>query len=61
MQIQSHSFICEGVTIEDEVFVGHGVMFINDRDPRATSTGRPQNDSDWCLDAHSRLPGALDR
>ena len=35
-KIQSHSFICDGVTIEDEVFVGHGVMFINDKRPRAT-------------------------
>ncbi|MBI5281976.1 MAG: N-acetyltransferase [Candidatus Solibacter usitatus] len=35
-KISSHSFLCEGVTIEDEVFVGHGVMFINDRHPRAT-------------------------
>jgi UDP-2-acetamido-3-amino-2,3-dideoxy-glucuronate N-acetyltransferase len=36
-KVQSHTFICDGVTIEDEVFVGHGVMFINDRHPRATS------------------------
>ena len=41
-KIQSHTFICEGVTIEDEVFVGHGVMFINDLDPRATADGRLQ-------------------
>jgi acetyltransferase-like isoleucine patch superfamily enzyme len=46
-KIQSHSFICEGVTIEDEVFIGHGVMFINDRFPRATSDGRPQTEADW--------------
>jgi acetyltransferase-like isoleucine patch superfamily enzyme len=46
-KISSHTFICEGVTIEDEVFVGHGVMFINDRVPRATSGGRPQTTSDW--------------
>jgi acetyltransferase-like isoleucine patch superfamily enzyme len=46
-KIQSHTFICEGVTIEDEVFVGHGVMFINDLDPRATADGRLQNDLDW--------------
>jgi acetyltransferase-like isoleucine patch superfamily enzyme len=46
-KIQSHTFICEGVTIEDEVFVGHGVMFINDLDPRATSGGRLQSDADW--------------
>jgi acetyltransferase-like isoleucine patch superfamily enzyme len=46
-KIQSHTFICEGVTIEDEVFVGHGVMFINDIDPRATTGGRPQTEADW--------------
>ena len=38
-KVSSHTFICEGVTIEDEVFVGHGVMFINDRYPRATAEG----------------------
>jgi len=38
-KISSHSFICEGVTIEDEVFVGHGVLFINDKYPRATAAG----------------------
>ncbi len=50
-KISSHSFICEGVTIEDEVFVGHGVMFINDRHPRATAEGgRVQSEADWeCL------------
>lgn len=47
-KISSHSFICEGVTIEDEVFVGHGVMFINDRFPRATTAnGSPQGPADW--------------
>ena len=46
-KISSHTFICEGVTIEDEVFVGHGVMFINDREPRATSGGRLQTEADW--------------
>ena len=47
-KIQSHSFICEGVTLEDEVFVGHGVMFINDLIPRATAPGgKPQTDADW--------------
>jgi len=40
-KIQSHTFICDGVTIEDEVFVGHGVMFVNDKFPRATRDGRP--------------------
>jgi acetyltransferase-like isoleucine patch superfamily enzyme len=46
-KIQSHTFVCEGVTIEDEVFVGHGVMFINDVDPRATTNGRLLSDADW--------------
>ncbi len=46
-KIQSHSFICEGVTLEDEVFVGHGVMFINDLDPRATTEGTLQTEADW--------------
>jgi acetyltransferase-like isoleucine patch superfamily enzyme len=47
-KISSHTFICEGVTIEDHVFVGHGVMFINDSYPRATTaSGAPQTESDW--------------
>jgi len=46
-KVSSHSFICEGVTIEDEVFIGHGVMFINDRRPRATVGGELQTDDDW--------------
>ncbi len=46
-KISSHSFICEGVTIEDEVFVGHGVMFINDIYPRATAGGALQTEADW--------------
>jgi acetyltransferase-like isoleucine patch superfamily enzyme len=47
-KISSHSFICEGVTIEDEVFVGHSVTFINDRFPRATNEdGSPQTEADW--------------
>jgi UDP-2-acetamido-3-amino-2,3-dideoxy-glucuronate N-acetyltransferase len=47
-KISSHSFICEGVVIEDEVFVGHGVMFTNDRLPRATNAdGSPMGDEDW--------------
>ena len=47
-KISSHSFICEGVRIEDEVFIGHGVVFINDKVPRATtSQGRLQTDDDW--------------
>lgn len=47
-KIQSHTFICDGVTIEDEVFVGHGVMFVNDRYPRATDT-TGQLQTDWEL------------
>jgi acetyltransferase-like isoleucine patch superfamily enzyme len=46
-KISSHTFVCEGVSIEDEVFVGHGVMFINDRRPRATADGQMQTDADW--------------
>ncbi len=47
-KISSHSFICEGVTIEDEVFIGHGVTFINDRYPRATNAdGSSQTEADW--------------
>ena len=49
-KVSSHSFICEGVTIEDEVFIGHGVVFINDPYPRATNAdGQPQDESDWTL------------
>jgi acetyltransferase-like isoleucine patch superfamily enzyme len=47
-KISSHTFICEGVEIDDEVFVGHGVMFINDRYPRATTPdGSLQTEADW--------------
>jgi UDP-2-acetamido-3-amino-2,3-dideoxy-glucuronate N-acetyltransferase len=46
-KVSSHTFVCEGVTIEDEVFVGHGVMFINDRYPRATTAGALQTEVDW--------------
>src|SRR5271156_4318908 len=47
-KISSHTFICEGVTLEDEVFVGHNVTFINDRHPRATNgTGQLQTEADW--------------
>jgi len=50
-KIQSHTFICDGVEIGDEVFVGHGVMFINDRRPRATTeTGEFQSGEDWQLE-----------
>src|SRR3954452_22083412 len=46
-KISSHAFVCEGVTIEDDVFVGHGVVFINDPEPRATADGRPMTEADW--------------
>jgi UDP-2-acetamido-3-amino-2,3-dideoxy-glucuronate N-acetyltransferase len=48
-KISSHSFLCEGVAIEDEVFVGHGVMFINDPEPRATADGALQTEADWAV------------
>ena len=47
-KVSSHTFICEGVTIEDEVFIGHGVMFTNDLYPRATTArGEIQGEQDW--------------
>lgn len=47
-KISSHAFICEGVSLDDEVFVGHGVMFVNDRYPRSTTAdGRLQGAADW--------------
>lgn len=47
-KISSHTFICEGVIIEDECFIGHGVVFINDRYPRAANPdGTPQSEKDW--------------
>ena len=49
-KIQSHTFVCTGVVIEDEVFVGHGVTFVNDRLPRAaTASGELKSDADWEL------------
>jgi acetyltransferase-like isoleucine patch superfamily enzyme len=47
VKVSSHSFICEGVTIEDEVFIGHGVMFINDKYPRSATQGHLQTEADW--------------
>src|SRR5688572_16118792 len=48
VKVSSHTFICEGVDIEDQVFIGHGVMFINDKYPRATTeTGELQTNADW--------------
>jgi len=50
-KISSHTFICEGVTIEDNVFIGHGVMFTNDSYPRATSLGgKLQTEADWTVE-----------
>jgi acetyltransferase-like isoleucine patch superfamily enzyme len=49
-KISSHTFICEGVTIEDDVFIGHNVSFINDRYPRATAGGRLQTEEDWTVE-----------
>ena len=53
-KVSSHTFICEGVTIEDDVFIGHNVTFINDLYPRATNaSGAPQTANDWqCLPTH---------
>jgi UDP-2-acetamido-3-amino-2,3-dideoxy-glucuronate N-acetyltransferase len=49
-KISSHSFLCEGVTVEDDCFIGHHVCFINDAFPRATNVnGEPQSESDWTL------------
>jgi UDP-2-acetamido-3-amino-2,3-dideoxy-glucuronate N-acetyltransferase len=48
-KVSSHSFLCEGVTLEDDVFVGHGVLFTNDRYPRATHEGRLQTEADWAV------------
>lgn len=51
-KVSSHTFVCEGVVLEDEVFIGHGVTFINDRFPRATNTdGQLQTEADWKCDS----------
>jgi dTDP-4-amino-4,6-dideoxygalactose transaminase/acetyltransferase-like isoleucine patch superfamily enzyme len=47
VKVSSHTFICEGVTVEDDVFIGHNVSFINDKYPRATANGRSQTEADW--------------
>jgi acetyltransferase-like isoleucine patch superfamily enzyme len=50
VKVSSHTFVCEGVTIEDDVFVGHNVSFINDKYPRATTeSGAPQSEADWSV------------
>jgi len=57
-KISSHTFICEGVTIEDNVFVGHGVVFINDSYPRATAGGQLQTEADWKVEKTHVKKGA---
>jgi acetyltransferase-like isoleucine patch superfamily enzyme len=58
-KISSHTFICEGVTIEDEVFIGHSVTFINDSYPRATTgAGNLQTEADWTVEATVVKKGA---
>jgi UDP-2-acetamido-3-amino-2,3-dideoxy-glucuronate N-acetyltransferase len=58
-KISSHSFLCEGVVIEDEVFIGHGVMFTNDRFPRATNAdGSLQTEADWHVESTRVKRGA---
>ena len=59
-KISSHSFICEGVSIEDEVFIGHGVMFTNDKYPRATAAERTASDGRR-LDGRDRPASAGER
>ena len=59
VKVSSHSFICEGVEIEDNVFIGHGVIFINDSYPRATTpTGELQTEMDWKVEATLVRKGA---
>jgi UDP-2-acetamido-3-amino-2,3-dideoxy-glucuronate N-acetyltransferase len=60
-KVSSHSFICEGVTLEDEVFIGHGVTFTNDLYPRATNAaGALQTDSDWvCVPTRVKQGAAI--
>ena len=58
-KISSHTFICEGVTIDDEVFIGHGVVFTNDRYPRATTAdGSLQTEADWNVEVTRVKRGA---
>ncbi len=58
-KISSHSFVCSGITIEDDVFIGHGVMFTNDRWPRATvDSGAPKGDGDWIMEGGTVERGA---
>ncbi|MCK4662430.1 MAG: N-acetyltransferase [Bacteroidales bacterium] len=60
-KISSHSFICEGVHIEDNCFIGHGVMFINDKSPRSTNIdGTLQNEKDWtCIQTYIKKRASI--
>lgn len=59
-KISSHSFICEGVHIEDDVFIGHNVTFINDLYPRATAGGQLQTEDDWeCVPTYVRRGASI--
>lgn len=59
VKLSSHTFVCEGVEIEDDCFIGHGVLFINDKYPRATSdNGTPQSEADWRVVPTRVLRGA---
>jgi len=57
-KISSHTFVCEGVVIEDDVFIGHGVTFINDTYPRATTAGQLQTEADWRVETTVIKKGA---
>jgi len=57
-KISSHTFVCEGVTIEDNVFIGHNVAFINDTYPRATASGELQTEKDWKVETTLVKKGA---
>jgi UDP-2-acetamido-3-amino-2,3-dideoxy-glucuronate N-acetyltransferase len=57
-KISSHTFICEGVSVEDDVFIGHNVCFINDRYPQATTDGHLQTEADWIIETTCVRRGA---
>ncbi len=57
-KVSSHTFVCEGVTIEDDVFIGHNVAFINDTYPRATANGALQTEADWKVEPTRIKKGA---
>ena len=60
VKVSSHTFICTGVTIEDDVFIGHNVSFINDRYPRSTVDGRLQAEEDWeCTPTYVRRGASI--